>query len=62
MKKWVINKKYEKTFKTNNISCMSCSNLIKGSLEDSFGEIEVNLNTSPKKLLLKFNRRTRSYI
>ena len=35
----------KKTFKANNISCMSCANLIKGSLEDSFGEIEVNLNT-----------------
>ena len=43
----------KKTFKANNISCMSCANLIKGSLEDSFGEIEVNLNTSPKEVTLE---------
>ena len=43
----------KKTFKANNISCKSCSNLIKGSLEDSFGEIEVNLNTSPREVTLE---------
>ena len=43
----------KKTFKANNISCVSCVNLIKGSLEDSFGEIEVNLNTSPKEVTLE---------
>ena len=43
----------KKTFKANNISCKSCVNLIKGSLEDSFGEIEVNLNTSPKEVTLE---------
>ena len=45
----------KKTFKANNISCMSCANLIKGSLEDSFGEIEVNLNTSPKEVTLEIS-------
>lgn len=40
----------KKTFKANNISCKSCVNLIKGSLEDSFGEIEVNLNATPKEV------------
>ena len=45
----------KKTFKANNISCMSCVNLIKGSLEDSFGEIEVNLNTSPKEVTLEIS-------
>lgn len=40
----------KKTFKANNISCISCSNLIKGSLEDDFGTIEVNLETTPKEV------------
>ena len=40
----------KKTFKAQNINCINCSNLIKGSLEDDFGEIEVNLDTSPKEV------------
>jgi len=40
----------KKTFKANNISCISCANLIKGSLEDEFGVIEVNLSTNPKEV------------
>lgn len=43
----------KKTFKANNISCSSCSNLIKGSLEDGFGTIEVNLETTPKEVSLE---------
>lgn len=43
----------KKTFKANNISCKNCANLIKGSLEDSFGEIEVNLDTSPREVTLE---------
>lgn len=40
----------KKTFKSENISCKNCANLIKGSLEDDFGDIEVNLETSPKEV------------
>ncbi len=40
----------KKIFKVNNISCSSCANLIKGSLEDDFGVIEVNLESSPKEV------------
>lgn len=40
----------KKTFKAKNISCMKCANLIKGSLEDDFGAIEVNLESSPKEV------------
>jgi len=43
----------KKVFKANNISCINCANLIKGSLEDDFGEIEVNLDTSPKEVTLE---------
>ncbi|MFY4724197.1 heavy-metal-associated domain-containing protein [Campylobacter jejuni] len=30
-------------FKVKNVNCMSCVNLIKNSLEDEFGDIEVDL-------------------
>jgi len=43
----------KKTFKAQNISCINCANLIKGSLEDDFGTIEVNLETTPKEVTLE---------
>jgi len=43
----------KKTFKVNNISCINCANLIKGSLEDDFGTIEVNLEASPKEVTVE---------
>ena len=43
----------KKTYKTNNISCNSCANLIKGSLEDDFGKIEVNLESNPKEVTVE---------
>lgn len=42
----------KKTFKAENISCQNCANLIKGSLQDDFGEISVNLETNPKEVSL----------
>jgi|TARA_B100001063_G_scaffold77877_1_gene72353 copper chaperone len=39
-----------KTYKSNKITCANCVNLIKVSLEDEFGEISVNLETSPKEI------------
>lgn len=45
----------KKIFKANNISCSSCANLIKGSLEDDFGPIEVNLETTPKEVSLEID-------
>ncbi|EPV1350593.1 TPA: heavy metal transport/detoxification protein [Campylobacter jejuni] len=30
-------------FKVKNVNCMNCVNLIKNSLEDEFGNIEVDL-------------------
>lgn len=43
----------KKTFKVTNISCSSCANLIKVSLEDNFGEIKVNLDSNPKEVTLE---------
>lgn len=43
----------KKTFKAKNISCKNCANLIKGSLEDDFGTIDVNLETNPKEVTVE---------
>lgn len=40
----------KKTFKANNITCNNCANMIKVSLEENFGEIEVNLKVNPKEV------------
>lgn len=47
------NKQMKKTYKAQNINCINCANLIKGSLEDEFGEIEVNLETTPKEVTVE---------
>jgi len=43
----------KKTFKAQNISCNNCANLIKATLEDEFGEVEVNLNVNPKEVTVE---------
>jgi copper chaperone CopZ len=43
----------KKIYKANNIACSSCANLIKVSLEDTFGEIKVNLETNPKEVTVE---------
>jgi len=45
----------KKVFKVENVSCSSCANLIKNSLEDEFGVIEVNLETTPKEVSVEIN-------
>lgn len=39
-----------KTFKSENIKCINCANMIKNSLEEEFGEIKVNLDATPKEV------------
>lgn len=34
-------------FKVANINCQNCVNLIKNSLEDDFGKIDIDLNVKP---------------
>lgn len=43
----------QKTFQAENISCNNCSNLIKSSLADEFGEIEVNLTINPREVTVE---------
>ncbi len=43
----------KRTYKANNISCVNCANLIKGSLENDFGEIIVNLDVKPREVTVE---------
>jgi copper chaperone CopZ len=43
----------KRTFKVDNVTCGGCANSIKVSLEDEFGNIEVNLDTNPKEVTLE---------
>ncbi|EAI4503857.1 heavy metal transport/detoxification protein [Campylobacter jejuni] len=45
-------------FKVKNVNCMSCVNLIKNSLEDEFGNIEVDLEQKILSLNLEENQVT----
>lgn len=46
----------KKIFKAENIACRSCSNLIKASLEETFGEIEINLEVTPKEVTVEITK------
>ncbi|EAI3768066.1 heavy metal transport/detoxification protein [Campylobacter jejuni] len=43
-------------FKVKNVNCMNCVNLIKNSLEDEFGNIEVDLEQKILSLKLEENQ------
>ncbi|HBD2743533.1 heavy metal transport/detoxification protein [Campylobacter jejuni] len=43
-------------FKVKNVNCMNCVNLIKNSLEDEFGNIEVDLDQKILNLNLEENQ------
>lgn len=43
-------------FKVKNVNCMNCVNLIKNSLEDEFGNIEVDLDQKILSLNLEENQ------
>lgn len=43
----------QRTFKVDNVTCGGCANTIKVSLEDEFGNIEVNLDATPKEVSLE---------
>ncbi|EAK7964265.1 heavy metal transport/detoxification protein [Campylobacter jejuni] len=43
-------------FKVKNVNCMNCVNLIKNSLEDEFGNIEVDLGQKILSLNLEENQ------
>lgn len=43
----------KKTFKSDNISCSNCANLIKNSLEETYGLININLDITPKEVTVE---------
>ncbi|EAK3929865.1 heavy metal transport/detoxification protein [Campylobacter jejuni] len=43
-------------FKVKNVNCVNCVNLIKNSLEDEFGNIEVDLEQKILSLNLEENQ------
>lgn len=43
-------------FRVKNVNCMNCVNLIKNSLEDEFGNIEVDLDQKILSLNLEENQ------
>ncbi|HDV8156344.1 TPA: heavy-metal-associated domain-containing protein [Campylobacter jejuni] len=43
-------------FKVKNVNCMNCVNLIKNSLKDEFGNIEVDLDQKILSLNLEENQ------
>lgn len=45
----------KKIYQSANITCNNCANLIKVSLEDTYGKIEVNLEANPKEVTVEIN-------
>ncbi len=43
----------KKTYKSDKINCAKCENLIKVSLEDDFGPIDVDLTKTPKEVTVE---------
>ena len=41
-----------KTFEVFNVKCAGCASTLKNKLLDEFGEIEVNLESMPRKITL----------
>lgn len=42
-----------KKFKVENVNCQNCVNLIKNSLEDKYGNIDINLNEKVLSIHIK---------
>ena len=42
----------KQTFEVENVKCSGCANTLITSLKEEFGEVEVNLEVSPRKITL----------
>lgn len=40
------------TYEVLNVKCDGCANTLKKSLKDEFGEVEVDLEVNPRKIIL----------
>jgi len=43
------------TFEVENVKCGGCANTLKTKLKDIFGEVEVDLDVTPRKITLEIN-------
>ena len=43
----------KQTFEVENVKCGGCANTLKTKLQDTFGDVEVDLEVSPRKITLE---------
>lgn len=43
----------KQTFEVENVKCGGCANTLKKALKDEFGEVEVDLEVTPRKITLE---------
>jgi copper chaperone CopZ len=46
-----------KTFQVLNVKCNGCATTLKNKLKEEFGEVEVNLNATPRTITLDMNNK-----
>ncbi len=45
----------KQTFEVLNVKCGGCANTLKKSLKEEFGEVEVDLDVTPRKITLEID-------
>lgn len=43
----------KKTFEVENVKCGGCANTLKTKLQDTFGDVDVDLEVNPRKITLE---------
>lgn len=43
----------QKTYEVQNVKCGGCANTLKKSLAETFGDVEVDLDVTPRKITLE---------
>jgi len=45
----------KQTFEVENVKCSGCANTLKTKLKDTFGDVDVDLDVTPRKITLKID-------
>ena len=45
----------KQTFEVENVKCSGCANTLKTKLKETFGEVNVDLEVTPRKITLEIN-------
>jgi len=45
----------KKTFQVENVKCSGCANTLRKTLENDFGEVEVDLTKTPREITLEIS-------